>query len=444
MNNQESFDHMLVNLLDHARASSLMTSNMRTIALAYIGLALLDIQSAKSHEERLILPDESVIRIPELFTATEKESIENQFKSLGCVLISEWKVITGSRFDNNISSDEMYKAVNWFNGKLDEVDSLSSGIVSAPSAVSTLISRMVGEASPKAILDPFCGTAGLLVAVAQYLRSEFGDTHALKISGFEPDPLKRAFAKLRLQLLRISDFRIEPFESFSTRNKEKFEAVVCMPPASLQFLDKEVIRIGFTASKSGRVAADTILLDSALKCLKPGGRAVFLVPTGILFRGGIDRELRQQILHSRALRSVVLLPDRLLVPMTAVRCALVALENGLVPSSLDKITLIDASELGTKQRAGTLLSTRDVESLATAIFKHSGSDALRVTRISSADISEDDLNLLPSTYMHKIVQEEDFLDKAKQQLQDIEQRESERLLTTQQVDRLIRDILLGI
>jgi type I restriction enzyme M protein len=197
----------------------------------------------------------------------------------------------------------------------------SKGQFYTPAEVSRVISRVIGispqntKASTTAY-DPTCGSGSLLLKVA----AEAGKH--ITLEGQEKDVTTAGLARMNMIL---HDFPTANIISGNTLAAPKFkdgeqlrtyDYVVANPP----FSDK-TWTTGLTPSKDHfqRFAwgepptkqGDYAYLLHIIRSLKSTGKGACILPHGVLFRGGAEATIRQQLVRSGYLKGIIGLPANL-------------------------------------------------------------------------------------------------------------------------------------
>ncbi len=147
-----------------------------------------------------------------------------------------------------------------------------------------MVTRLFRGRSPRPsdnLLDPGCGTGAFLAGVMRWCR-ETG--RALpQMVGIESEPGRAREA--RAQFRGTDDIRIRHGD-FLTDSIEPFDFIVGNPPYvsiySLTEDEKRDYRVVYETAR-GRFDLYLLFFERALKCLKPGGRMVFITPEKFLY-----------------------------------------------------------------------------------------------------------------------------------------------------------------
>lgn len=144
--------------------------------------------------------------------------------------------------------------------------------------IADAVARLVGAKLGGTVLDPFCGTGNFLWAAMD---------RALQLDGpveFVGNEINRDLAELAEQIARTGPMlaTITTGDSFASDLPEA-DVVVTAPPFGARFDAPWPLQTGAPA-RDLEVAA----IDLCLRKLRPGGRAVFLLPNGITFKQALE------------------------------------------------------------------------------------------------------------------------------------------------------------
>lgn len=103
--------------------------------------------------------------------------------------------------------------------------------------------------------------------------------------------------------------------------RDGFDLVLAHPPFGARIAATSAGRHEFKT-----LALEGLFLQHVMACLRPRGRALLLLPRGILFQGGAVAELRRALLARLSVESIHLLPGGLLLPVTGVPTAMLRIE----------------------------------------------------------------------------------------------------------------------
>lgn len=196
-----------------------------------------------------------------------------------------------------------------------------------------IIKMMVEMMAPQPrdiICDPACGTAGFLVAAAEYLQDHhpkiFTDAKAMRrfnwetFNGFDFDSTMLRIGSMNMLLHGIENPDIQNRDSLSQDHagiEEQYTLVLANPPfaGSLDYEScaKDLQMIVKTKK------TELLFVALFLRLLKPGGRAAVIVPDGVLFGSSkAHKALRQTIIEDQKLDAVISMPSGVFRPYAGV------------------------------------------------------------------------------------------------------------------------------
>lgn len=200
-----------------------------------------------------------------------------------------------------------------------------------------IIQLMVDMAAPQPadeICDPASGTAGFLVAAAEYVRREHPKVltdaaqrrhfHASMFHGYDFDPTMLRIGSMNMLLHGVESPDIRYRDSLSegaSEDAEKYTLILANPPfaGSLDYesTSKDLQRVVKTRK------TELLFLALFLKLLKPGGRAAVIVPEGVLFNSTkAHKDLRRILVEDQKLDGIVKLPSGVFRPYASVSTAI--------------------------------------------------------------------------------------------------------------------------
>jgi hypothetical protein len=179
----------------------------------------------------------------------------------------------------------------------------AAGISVTPAPVAGLMAALAGPGRG-IVLDPACGTGETLAAAL--------DHGAVRACGQELDDALAGLAEIRLRSGRWqAETAVQAGDSLTGDAYQGLEAdaVVCHPPfASRDWPQEELVgdvRWEYGIPPKGE--SELAWVQHALAHLRPGGRAVLLMPPAVASRPS-GRRIRTELLRHGALRAVASLP----------------------------------------------------------------------------------------------------------------------------------------
>lgn len=222
-----------------------------------------------------------------------------------------------------------------------------------PAAVSGLLAKLAAPKAGNTICDPACGSGSLLIRAAEEVGS---DNFALY--GQEVNGATWALARMNMFLHAKDAAKIEWCNTLTAPtlvegdHLQKFDVVVANPPFSLDKWgadDADTDQFnrfwrGIPPKSKGDYAFITHMIEIAKR---QSGRVAVIVPHGVLFRGGAEGKIRQQLIEENLLDAVIGLPANLFTT-TGIPVAILVFdrsreEDGANESRKD-VLFIDASK----------------------------------------------------------------------------------------------------
>jgi len=240
-----------------------------------------------------------------------------------------------------------------FDAVLDKSRDKHSGEYRTPAAIAQLLVSLAAPNTGERVYDPCFGSAGLLTAAFDYARGRATEqfsrsgSPALSVSGVEINLEVYIIGLVRLTLTGVDDPQIELGNSLertppNTPQRDGFDIVLANPPWGMRAdwvgMDHFAVR---TTDATG------LFIQHALAQLRGNGRAVIVVPQGVLFRGGPEQRLRRMLLEQHTVEAVVSLPPGVFLPYTGIQASVLVLRKSGPTKS---IRMIDAEPFFEKSR----------------------------------------------------------------------------------------------
>ena len=276
-----------------------------------------------------------------------------------------------------------------------------------PRAVVRLLVKLLDPQPGETIHDPACGSGGMLVETIGEVRDHGGDVRTLRLCGQEVNLTTSAIARMNLYLHDIEDFRIlrgDTLRDPKFRDRHgalsQFDVVIANPPFSLKNWGAEqwVADPRAFCGVPPKNSADLAWVQHMVASMKPvTGRVGVVMPHGVLFRGGTEGAIRQCLIESDQLDSVIGLPENLFYSTSIPACLLIFRASKTVQRR-GKLLFVDGSARFTKGRNQNQMSDDDVAAIAAAYHSAQsarGEGGIHVRVVDHAEIKENgwDLNL---------------------------------------------------
>ena len=213
----------------------------------------------------------------------------------------------------------------------------NAGEYYTPRPVTQFMVNMVAPALGEKILDPACGTGGFLTCAIEHVRKQHvktvEDEQLLQqcINGVEKKPLPHLLCTTNMILhgldvptnVRHDNTLARPLRDYGPR--DRVDVIVTNPPFG--GMEEDGIETNFPASFRTRETADLFLV-LIMHLLKDGGRAALVLPDGTLFGEGIKTRIKEQLLETCNLHTIVRLPNGVFNPYTGIKTNLLFFTKG--------------------------------------------------------------------------------------------------------------------
>lgn len=281
-----------------------------------------------------------------------------------------------------------------------------------PKEVSQLLAKLVAPKEGARIFDPTCGSASLLIQVAEEVKDKDGNpSNDFAIYGQESNGDTWALSKMNCFLHGMDAARIEWCDTLNNpqlveaNGLMKFDVVVANPPFSLDKWGHEKAESdrfkrylrGIPPKSKGDYAFILHMIETTL----PTGRVGVIVPHGVLFRGGSEGRIRQALIDDNYLEAVVGLPTNLFFG-TGIPAAILIFNKA---KKNEDTLFIDASKEYEDGKKQNKLRTEDIEKVVVAYRNFSETE--KYSHVATLEeIQENDYNLNIPRYVDTFEEEE--------------------------------------
>lgn len=317
-----------------------------------------------------------------------------------------------------------------------------------PHGVSELLARLIAPKAGDRICDPTCGSGSLLITVAEQVPFKSG-THIRDCSlfGQESNGSTWALGKMNMFLHEMDAAHIEWGDTINTPrliegdHLMRFDIVIANPPFSLDKWGsdhanadpfKRFLR-GIPPKTKGDFAFILHMIETAAE---GHGKAGVIVPHGVLFRGSVERTIREKLIKENLLEAVIGLPPNLFYG-TGIPAAILLFNKG---KKTKDVLFIDASkEFESGKRQNKLRETH-IKKVVDAYtkFKDNPKYAHRAT---FKEIEGNDFNLNIPRYVDTFEEAEKINIKAVQK--EIEQLETDLAKVKGEIKTYLKELGLN-
>lgn len=320
--------------------------------------------------------------------------------------------------DNYISSDLLGDAYEYLIEQFAADAGKKGGEFYTPREVERVIINILKPHEKDHIYDMTVGSGGFLLEAYHYLKDKAGEKKArsLYLYGQEINIGTYAIAKINMFLHGLDSADIQRGDTLADPkflnpdgSLKTFDICVANPPYSISEWEYEI----FKGDKYGRIAgyemppakkADYAFVLHMVKSMNENGRAGIVLPHGVLFRGGAEGRIREQLIKNDLVEAVIALPAKLFYG-TGIPAAIVIFNKNKPDNHKNKILVIDAERDFEEGKNQNRLRKKDVEKIVSAFESYRDID--KYARIVDVkEIQENEFNLNIRRYVESGEEEE--------------------------------------
>jgi len=237
---------------------------------------------------------------------------------------------------NFASADDIHTMAHLYESMLREMRDAAgdSGEFYTPRPVIRFMVEQVDPQPGEVILDPACGTGGFLVEALEHIRPKVKTTQQVRalernLRGIEKKPLPYLLGMMNLLLHEVEQPNLtranalaRPITQIS--KSEKVNVILTNPPFGGE--EEKSILANFP-EKTRTAETAWLFLQLVVRQLADGGRCGIVVPNGVLFADGVGARIKEGLLGSCNLHTVVRLPDGVFAPYAEIPSNLIFFEK---------------------------------------------------------------------------------------------------------------------
>lgn len=245
-----------------------------------------------------------------------------------------------------------------------------------PSEVVRICVEICDPGEGMSVYDPTVGSGGMLIQMRDYLREKGGDADEIALFGQEKMGTTWSICKMNMLLhgishadIRQGDTLREPEHKDENNELLRFDRVVANPPFSQNYIKKGINfpgRFPVWLPEKGK-KADLMFVQHMLAVLKHNGRLATVMPHGVLFRSGDEREARKYFIDHGYLEAIIGLPSNLFYGTGIPACILVMNKEGA--EKRKSVLFINADREYSEDKAQNHLRPEDIDKIINAYRK---------------------------------------------------------------------------
>ncbi|MFH1504028.1 MAG: type I restriction-modification system subunit M [Candidatus Omnitrophota bacterium] len=282
--------------------------------------------------------------------------------------------------------------------------------------VATLVAMLSQPKEGDRICDPAMGSGGLLLLAGKEVEKQ--DTKNYALYGQESTGSTYQLARMNMFLHGKDSARLEWGDTLNNpllvENDKlmKFDVVIANPPFSLKKWGAESAEHDrynrFFRGVPPKDKGDYAFVSHMIEVAKPKtGRVAVIVPHGVLFRGGAEGKIRQQLLEENIIDAVIGLPAGLF-QTTGIPVAILIIdrsrEAGGANEKKKSILFIEASKEFKPGKAQNSLTDDNIKKIYNTYIKRKDIDKFS-RKVNFKEIEENDFNLNITRYVDTFVED---------------------------------------
>lgn len=308
----------------------------------------------------------------------------------------------------HVQGDMLGAAYEYLLREFAEASGKKAGEFFTPRPVVHLLVKILDPRPGETIVDPACGSGGMLVEAVNAVRESGGDPRTLQLRGQEVNLTTSAIAKMNLYLHGLEDFEIKRGDTFreprflDRGTLARFDMVIANPPFSLQNWGaaswaNDPYRRVICAVPPAKNADYAWIQHMVVSMREDTGRVGVVMPHGVLFRGGTEGEIRRCLLEKDLLEAVIGLPKNLFFSTSIPVCLLIWRKTKTAERQ-GRVLFVDAAARFKVGKNQNTMSSEDIVTIHTAYTQGQNLDRnsglhLRLVDMSEIEANKFDLNI---------------------------------------------------
>jgi len=239
-----------------------------------------------------------------------------------------------------------------------------------PADVVRCLVEIVDPQPGMSVYDPTCGSGGMLIQTRDYVSECGGNPKDLSFAGQESIGTTWSICKMNMLLHGIPDADIrqedtlrKPQHKAEGGELKRFDRILANPPFSQNYIRKDMEypnRFQVWLPEKGK-KADLMFVQHMLSVLKADGKMAVVMPHGVLFQGGEEKEARNYFIQRGWLEAVIGLPAGLFYGTGIPACVLVFDKGGA--ATRKDVLFINADREYREGKAQNFLRPEDISKI---------------------------------------------------------------------------------
>ena len=283
-----------------------------------------------------------------------------------------------------------------------------------PQPVVRLLTGILNPQEGMRIHDPCCGSGGMLIECARHVEENGGNPRNLTLTGQEKNVETWGLCKINMLLHGMRDADIRKGDSIRDpqflvdNHLQQYDLVISNPPFSLEMWGHDMAPTDpwgrFSYGVPPTTRGDFAFVLHMVSLLNDDGVLAVVVPHGVLFRGGVEGQIRQGILEDELVEAVIGLAPNMFYG-TSIPAAILVINRNKPSERKGKVLFIEASARFPREQAQNSLREGDITKIVGAYKRYEDMDKFcRV--VDMAEIKANDYNLNITRYVDTTPDEE--------------------------------------
>lgn len=266
-----------------------------------------------------------------------------------------------------------------------------------PNEVVKLLVNILEPDENSEIYDPTVGSGGMLIECKNYVEGRYGSARNISLYGQEKSGTTWSLAKMNMLFHDIFDSNLVHGDTLMNplhldRGELKtFDIVIANPPFSQNYtLEGAKLKERFPFKMPVKGKADFMFVQHMVASLNNAGRMAVVMPHGVLFRGGKEREFREWLIKYGYLEAVIGLPPALFYG-TGIPASVLVI-NKKNAQSRDHVLFINADREYKEGKVQNKLRPEDIEKISFTYRKKQSLDHYSAL-VSTKELAAEEYNL---------------------------------------------------
>lgn len=272
--------------------------------------------------------------------------------------------------------DLLGAAYEYLIGEFADSAGKKGGEFYTPRSVVRMMVRLGDPREGMRIYDPCSGSGGMLILSHEYVAERGDNARNLRLYGQENNGGVWSISKMNMILHGIPDADIRNEDTIGAPQHVeggelmRFDRVITNPPFSQNYSDEGVPfpeRFAYGWCPTSGKKADLMFVQHMIAVLRQGGMVCTVMPHGVLFRGGAEKEIRAGFLKDDLLEAVIGLGPNLFYGTGIPASILVLRAKGSKPAERrGRVLFINADREYREGRAQNFLEPEHIEKIVSA------------------------------------------------------------------------------